>query len=65
MMDMTNISSALSAVNVSKPSSLMEAVSVKMLDKALDSSASMNDSMIRMMENSVTPYLGGNIDISV
>lgn len=64
-MDMMNISSALSAVSASEPSSLMESVGVKMLDKTLDASSSMNDSMIRMMENSVTPYLGGNIDISV
>lgn len=64
-MDMMNVGSALSAVSVSEPSSLMESVSVKMLDKALDANASMNDSMIRMMENSVTPYLGGNIDVSV
>lgn len=64
-MDMMNINSALSAVSASEPSSLMESVGVKMLDKTLDASSSMNDSMIRMMENSVTPYLGGNIDISV
>lgn len=64
-MNIGNVSSALSAINTSEPSSLMESVSVKMLDKSLDASVSMNDSMIRMMENSVTPYLGGNIDVSV
>ncbi len=64
-MNIGNVSSALSAINASKPSSLMESVGVKMLDKSLDASVSMNDSMIRMMENSVTPYLGGNIDVSV
>ena len=64
-MNIGNVSSALSAINASEPSSLMESVGVKMLDKSLDSSVSMNDSMIRMMENSVTPYLGGNIDVSV
>ena len=64
-MNMGNVNSALSAINASEPSSLMESVGVKMLDKSLDASVSMNDSMIRMMENSVTPYLGGNIDVSV
>lgn len=64
-MNIGNVSSALSAINASEPSSLMESVGVKMLDKSLDASVSMNDSMIRMMENSVTPYIGGNIDVSV
>lgn len=64
-MNIGNAGSALSAINASEPASLMESVSVKMLDKALDTSASMNDSMIRMMENSVTPHIGGNIDLSV
>ena len=64
-MNIGNVSSALSAINASEPSSLMESVGVKMLDKSLDASVSMNDSMIRMMENSVTPYLGGNIEVSV
>ena len=64
-MNIGNVSSALSAINASEPSSLMESVGVKMLDKSLDASVSMNDSMIRMMENSVTPYLGGNIVVSV
>ena len=64
-MNIGNVSSALSAINATEPSSLMESVGVKMLDKSLDASVSMNYSMIRMMENSVTPYLGGNIDVSV
>ena len=64
-MNIGNVNSALSAINASEPSSLMESVGVKMLDKSLDASVSMNDSMIRMMENSVTPYLSGNIDVSV
>ena len=64
-MNIANVGSALSAINVSDPASLMESVGIRMLDKALDTNASMNDSMIRMMENSVTPYLGGNIDTSV
>ena len=64
-MNIGNVSSALSAISASEPASLMESVGVKMLDKSLDASVSMNDSMIRMMENSVTPHIGGNIDLSV
>lgn len=64
-MNIGNVNAALSAINASEPSSLMESVGMKMLNKTLDTSVSMNDSIIRMMENSVTPYLGGNIDVSV
>lgn len=35
------------------------------LSKSLDSMESMGDSMIKMMENSVTPHIGGNIDFSI
>ncbi len=34
------------------------------LSKSLDSMEIMGDSMVRMMENSVTPHIGGNIDFS-
>ena len=54
-MNIGNVNSALSAINASEPSSLMESVGMKMLNKTLDTSVSMNDSIIRMMENSVTP----------
>lgn len=64
-MDIMNISSALSAVQVSSPSSLSGAVSMQMLDNTLDMNEQMNASMVKMMENSVTPHIGGNIDISV
>ena len=64
-MNIGNVKTAHSAVKASGLCSLMESVGMKMLDKTLDTSASMNDSIIRMMENSVTPYLGGNIDVSV
>lgn len=65
-MDLMNVNSALSAAqSYSSANSVSSAVSVKMLDKALDMNESLNDSMIKMMENSVTPYLGGNFDMSV
>lgn len=65
-MDIMNVGSALSAVQTAgSPSSLTGAVSLKMLGNTLDMNEQMNDSMVKMMENSVTPYLGGNTDISV
>ena len=64
-MDITNVSSALSALQFSDTSSLTQSVSMKMLDNALDMNATMSDGITRMMENSVYPNLGGNIDISV
>lgn len=50
---------------ISDTSSLTQSVSMKMLDNALDMNATMSDGITRMMENSVYPNLGGNIDISV
>ena len=65
-MDLMNVNSALSAAqSYSSANNVSNAISVKMLDKALDMNESLNDSMLKMMENSVTPYLGGNFDMSV
>lgn len=65
-MDMMNVSSALSAVQVTNSSNkVTSAVSLKMLDNTLNMNEAMNDSMIKMMENSVTPYLGSNFDMSI
>lgn len=64
-MDIAAVSSALSAVSTSTTGSLMEYVSVQMLDQAMDLNETMNAQMIRAMEQSVTPHLGGNIDIHV
>lgn len=64
-MDITSINSALSAVNVSSPGSLSEAVSLKMLDNTLDTNAALSEGLTKMMEHSVYPNLGGNIDVSV
>ena len=60
-MDISSISSALLSVNSSDPGSLANAVSIKMLDNAISS----NESLAKMMENSVYPNLGSNIDVSV
>ncbi len=65
-MDLMNIGSALSAVKAApSPASLTGAVSMKMLDNTLDMNEQMNAGMVKMMENSVTPHIGGNLDVSV
>ena len=67
-MDIAAVSSALSAVQSFgsfATGSLSEAVSIKMLDNAMALNESMNAQMVSMMEQSVNPNLGGNIDIRV
>lgn len=58
-MDIASLSTALSM------SQLHSDISVLMLGKQLDNVEVMSDSMIKMMEQSVTPHLGANIDISI
>lgn len=65
-MDVAAVSSALSAVSsygAFEAGSLAEAVSVKMLDQTMDMSEAMNTQLLQMMEQSVNPHLGGNLDI--
>ena len=58
------MSSALSVVNsYNSTQSVAYAASVMMLDKTMEASESMNVQMVRMMEQSVNPHIGGNIDI--
>ena len=64
-MDISAVSSALSAVSASTSGSLMEYVSVQMLDQAMELNEIMNAQMVSAMEQSVTPHLGGNIDIRI
>ncbi len=64
-MDIANAGSALSAVNQAAPSSLNSAISIKMLDKALDMNETMNAGLTKMMEMSVNPHIGGNFDMYV
>ena len=44
---------------------LMQQVGVKMLDKSLEMQEQTTASMTKMMENSVSPHLGKNFDVSV
>jgi len=65
-MEIAAVSSALSAVSSYAPSqmgSVSQAVSVEMLDQAMDMNEAMNTQLISLMEQSVNPHLGGNIDI--
>ncbi|MDD6305624.1 MAG: YjfB family protein [Clostridiales bacterium] len=68
-MDLANVSSALSTLSAYDASSsvsqgsLAYAVGTAVLDNQLEMNEELNASMIRMMEQSVTPHLGGNIDV--
>ena len=65
-MDITAISSALSALSAYGPyatRSVGQAVSIEMLDQTMEMNEAMNTQLVQMMEQSVTPHLGGNIDI--
>ena len=65
-MEISSVSSALSAVSsygTASIGSVAQAVSVEMLDQAMELSEAVNSQLISLMEQSVTPHLGGNIDI--
>ncbi len=64
-MQIGNVNTALSSVNAATPGTATSATSVAMLDNAIELNETMAQSTIKMMENSVTPYLGGNFDMSV
>lgn len=56
-MDIAGLSMALAQTKV------MNDVSIAILAKSMDTSEAISESMIQMMEQSVTPNLGANIDI--
>ncbi len=58
-MDIASLSTAMSTQNI------LNEVSVAMLSKSLDTVEDMGDGMVKIMESSVTPYLGQNIDYYV
>ena len=67
-MDIATVSSALSAVTSYGPyatGSLAQAVSVEMLDQTMNMNEAMSAQLIQLMEQSVTPHLGGNLDIKI
>lgn len=58
-MDISALSSLTAAASISN------AVEVAVLKKAMDSFEDSGNDLVRMMEASVTPYLGQNIDASI
>ncbi len=70
-MDFTNIDLALGTLTAYDASSsvssasLAYAVGTEILSQSLDMTQEMGASMIQMLERSVTPELGGNIDVYV
>ena len=58
-MDIASLSIAQSTINVASD------VQVAVLGKSLDTMEVLGDGMKKMMESSVTPYLGQNIDYLV
>ena len=67
-MDIAAVSSALSAVQSYGPyatGGLSQAVSIKMLDNTMELNEAMNTQLVSMMEQSVNPNLGGNIDVRI
>lgn len=58
-MDIASLSTAMSTQNI------LNDVSVAMISKSLDTVEDMGDGMVKIMESSVTPYLGQNIDYYV
>lgn len=44
---------------------MMDSVNTVLLGNQLDQFSELGNATVRMMEQSVTPYLGGNIDLHV
>ena len=44
---------------------IMQAISTEVLAKTMDTAEMAGAQMIQLMEQSVNPYLGGNIDIQI
>ena len=63
--DLMNIT-ALSSTNISlSGTSNMNAIDISMLKKTLNSVEANGDMLTQMMEQSVNPFVGANIDIKV
>ena len=58
-MDIAALSTSMSMAN------LQADFGVAMLDKSLECLETMGEGMTKMLEQSVNPHLGGNIDVSV
>lgn len=58
-MDIGQISLANSQANT------MTSVEIAVLSMSMDTIETLGDEMVKMMEQSVNPHIGGNIDVSV
>lgn len=62
-MDIGNLSTI--ALNQLTPNTSPSDISVALLSKQLDMSQKLGSEMVKAMEHSVNPHLGGNIDVSI
>lgn len=60
-----SMTSPLSAITMADQGSLKEAVGLKLLSNQMDMADSTGTQMVKMMEQSINPHLGQNIDISI
>ncbi len=58
-MDIAALSTSMSLANIQTE------FGIAMLDKSLENMEVMGDGMKKILETSVNPHLGGNIDVSV
>lgn len=57
-----SLSTPLMAISDAKQGSLKEAVGMAMLSKQIDMADAQGAGMVKMMEQSVNPYVGTNFD---
>ena len=57
-MDIASISTAMSMAN------LQTDIGVAVLSKSMDNMETMGEGMKKILESSVTPHIGGNVDVS-
>ena len=58
-MDIASISSAMSMAE------LQTDIGVAVLSKSMDNMEAMGEGMKKILESSVTPHIGGNVDVTV
>lgn len=58
-MDIAALSMNIAQTNV------LNQVNIAMLSKSLDTTEAIGDGLTKMLEQSVTPSIGGNIDVSI
>ena len=64
-MDIVDVSSVLSSVSAAATGSVAQQVSVEMLDKTMELTESMNTQLVQLMEQSVNPHIGGNLNLFI